>query len=162
MAMNEQAKPTRQSSTVRKLLIAGLIGGSLLACAPIIDQRGYVFNDRLIERLEIGKTNLQQTIDILGSPSTTSEINGKAFYYIHSRFVRESYRASKEVDRKVMAIYFDRQSNIRDIAIYGLDDGIIIEIVQRTTESQGAELSIIGQLFSNAGRFGDGGADGGL
>jgi outer membrane protein assembly factor BamE (lipoprotein component of BamABCDE complex) len=162
MAMNEQAKPTRQSSTVRKLLMAGLIGGSLLACAPIIDQRGYVFNDRLIERLEIGKTNLQQTIDILGSPSTTSEINGKAFYYIHSRFVRESYRASKEVDRKVMAIYFDRQSNIRDIAIYGLDDGIIIEIVQRTTESQGAELSIIGQLFSNAGRFGDGGADGGL
>lgn len=162
MAMNEQAKPTRQSSTVRKLLMAGLIGGSLLACAPIIDQRGYVFNDRLIERLEIGKTNLQQTIDILGSPSTTSEINGKAFYYIHSRFVRESYRASKEVDRKVMAIYFDSQSNIRDIAIYGLDDGIIIEIVQRTTESQGAELSIIGQLFSNAGRFGDGGADGGL
>ena len=162
MAMNEQAKPTRQSSTVRKLLIAGLIGGSLLACAPIIDQRGYVFNDRLIERLEIGKTNLQQTIDILGSPSTTSEINGKAFYYIHSRFVRESYRASKEVDRKVMAIYFDRQSNIRDIAIYGLYDGIIVEIVQRTTESQGAELSIIGQLFSNAGRFGDGGADGGL
>jgi outer membrane protein assembly factor BamE (lipoprotein component of BamABCDE complex) len=162
MAMNEQAKPTRQSSTVRKLLMAGLVGGSLLACAPIIDQRGYVFNDRLIERLEIGKTNLQQTIDILGSPSTTSEINGKAFYYIHSRFVRESYRASKEVDRKVMAIYFDRQSNIRDIAIYGLDDGIIIEIVQRTTESQGAELSIIGQLFSNAGRFGDGGADGGL
>jgi len=162
MAMNEQAKPTRQSSTVRKLLMAGLIGGSLLACAPIIDQRGYVFNDRLIERLEIGKTNLQQTIDILGSPSTTSEINGKAFYYIHSRFVRESYRASKEVDRKVMAIYFDRQSNIRDIAIYGLDDGIIIEIVQRATESQGAELSIIGQLFSNAGRFGDGGADGGL
>lgn len=79
MAMNEQAKPTRQSSTVRKLLMAGLIGGSLLACAPIIDQRGYVFNDRLIERLEIGKTNLQQTIDILGSPSTTSEINGKAF-----------------------------------------------------------------------------------
>jgi len=162
MAMNEQAKPTRQSSTVRKLLMAGLIGGSLLACAPIIDQRGYVFNDRLIERLEIGKTNLQQTIDILGSPSTTSEINGKAFYYIHSRFVRESYRASKEVDRKVMAIYFDRQSTIRDIAIYGLDDGIIIEIVQRTTESQGAELSIIGQLFSNAGRFGDGSADGGL
>ena len=162
MAMNEQAKPTRQSSTVRKLLMAGLIGGSLLACAPIIDQRGYVFNDRLIERLEIGKTNLQQTIDILGSPSTTSEINGKAFYYIHSRFVRESYRASKEVDRKVMAIYFDRQSNIRDIAIYGLDDGIIIEIVQRTTESQGAELSVIGQLFSNAGRFGDGGADSGL
>ena len=76
--------------------------------------------------------------------------------------MRESYRASKEVDRKVMAIYFDRQSNIRDMAVYGLDDGIIIEIVQRTTESQGAELSIIGQLFSNAGRFGDGGVDGGL
>jgi len=162
MAMNEQAKPARQSSTVRNLLMAGLIGGALLACAPIIDQRGYVFDDRLIERLEIGKTNIDQTLAILGSPSTTSEINGKAFYYIHSRFVRESYRASKEVDRKVMAIYFDRQSNIRDIAIYGLDDGIIIEIVQRTTESQGAELSIIGQLFSNAGRFGDGGADGGL
>jgi outer membrane protein assembly factor BamE (lipoprotein component of BamABCDE complex) len=162
MAMNEQAKPARQSSTVRNLLMAGLIGGALLACAPIIDQRGYVFDDRLIERLEIGKTNIDQTLAILGSPSTTSEINGKAFYYIHSRFVRESYRATKEVERKVMAIYFDRQSNIRDMAVYGLDDGIIIEIVQHTTESQWAELSIIGQLFSNAGRFGDGGVDGGL
>ena len=97
MAMNEQAKPARQSSTVRNLLMAGLIGGALLACAPIIDQRGYVFDDRLIERLEIGKTNIDQTLAILGSPSTTSEINGKAFYYIHSRFVRESYRATKEV-----------------------------------------------------------------
>ncbi len=155
MATNEQAKPPRQSSTMKNLFLAGILSGSILACAPVVDMRGYVFDEKTIERLEIGKTNLEETIATLGSPSTTSEINGKAFYYVHSRFIRESYRAPVEVDRKVMAIYFDQEGKMRDKAVYGLEDGIIIAIVQRTTETQGAELSVIGQLFSNAGRFGD-------
>jgi outer membrane protein assembly factor BamE (lipoprotein component of BamABCDE complex) len=72
--------------------------------------------------------------------------------------VTESYRAPKEVDRKVLAIYFNENRLVRDVAIYGLEDGIIIPIVARTTETQGQELSVIGQIFSNLGRFGDGGS----
>jgi outer membrane protein assembly factor BamE (lipoprotein component of BamABCDE complex) len=161
MAMNEQVKPARQSGTVKKLLLATVLGGYLTACEPIVDQRGYVFNDQLVERLEIGKTSAEQTIALLGSATTTSNLNGKTLYYIHSRFVRESYRAPKEVDRKVMAIYFGPDDVMRDVGVYGLEDGIIISIVERTTQTQGAELSIIAQLFSNVGRFGDGGGDGG-
>ena len=161
MAMNEQAKPARQSSTVKKLLLATLLGGHLTACEPIVDQRGYVFNDQSVERLEVGKTSLEQTISLLGSATTSSELNGKSLYYIHSRFIRESYRAPKEVDRKVMAVYFNADDVIRDVGVYGLEDGIIISIVERTTQTQGAELSIIAQLFSNLGRFGDSGPGGG-
>ena len=158
MKMNEQGKPLRKMTTLPRLLMAGLVAGSIMACAPVIDQRGYVFQDDIADRIQIGQTSYQQTKDLLGTPTTSSTLNGGATYYINSRFVTESYRAPKEVDRKVLAIYFNDDQVVRDMAIYGLEDGIIIPIVARTTETQGQELSIIGQIFSNLGRFGEGGS----
>ena len=73
----------------------------------------------------------------------------------------ESYRASEEVDRKVLAIYFDENKIVRDLAVYGLEDGIIVPIVARTTQTQGSdpnELTALQQIFGNIGRFGDGSA----
>ena len=85
-----------------------------------------------------------------------SVLNNGTFYYIHSRFVTESYRASEEVDRKVLAIYFDENKIVRDLAVYRLEDGIIVPIVARTTQTQGSELTALQQIFGNIGRFGDG------
>ena len=158
MKMNEQGKPLRKMTTLPRLLMAGLVAGSMMACAPVVDQRGYVFQDDIAERIKIGQTDIDGTRQLLGTPTTTSTLNGGAAYYIHSRFVTESYRAPKEVDRKVLAIYFNENRLVRDVAIYGLEDGIIIPIVARTTETQGQELSVIGKIFSNLGRFGDGGS----
>ena len=94
-------------------------------------------------------------MEIFGSPSTASSFNGGAYYYISSKVVTESYRAPEEVERKVLAVYFDKDRAVRDYAVYGLEDGIIIPIVARTTRAQGQELSFIEQIFTNLGRFGD-------
>lgn len=159
MPMNEQAKAekNRRTATLRRSpwLTAGLVAGSLLACAPVIDNRGYIFDDRQIETLEKGVTRMETVRDTFGSPSTVTSMNGDAYYYIYSRFVTESYRAPEEVERKVLAIYFDGSKRISDFAVYGLEDGIIVPIVARTTLTQGQELSVIAQLFGNLGRFGD-------
>ena len=49
----------------------------------------------------------------------------------------------------------------RDIGLYGLEDGVVVPIVARTTDTMGLELSIIGQLLSTVGRLGDGSTIGG-
>ena len=138
------------------ILSAGLLTASILACAPVIDNRGYFFDDRSVENIEKGVTDQSAVRDRFGSPTSVSKINNEAYYYIYSRFVTESYRAPEEVDRKVLAIYFDKNKTVRDLAVYGLEDGIIVPIVERTTQTQGSELSALQQIFGNIGRFGDG------
>ena len=141
------------------LLRSAVLGLTLLvgsaACAPVIDNRGYIFDDRLLQTLDKGSSSMDSVRDSFGSPTTATALNGNTFYYIYSRFVTESYRAPEEVDRKVLAIHFDKENKLRDYALYGLEDGIIVPIVTRTTDTQGKELTILEQLFGNLGRLGD-------
>jgi outer membrane protein assembly factor BamE (lipoprotein component of BamABCDE complex) len=138
--------------TAPKLALA-LLGTALLACAPVVDNRGYVFDEGLVTKLQKNSMTMQQATGMLGSPSMRSSINGEALYYIHSVIVTESYRAPIETDRKVMALYFNADKVLQDYAVYGLRDGLIVPIVPRTTQSQGRELSFIEQIFGNLGRF---------
>ena len=137
-------------------LATALVTCSLLACAPVIDNRGYVFDQRQIDELEKGGSTLDSVREGFGSPTSVSNLNGQAYYYIYSRFVTESYRAPEETERQVLALYFDKQEKLRDFGVYKLEDGIIVPIVKRTTQTQGQELSALRQIFSNLGRFGDG------
>lgn len=153
-----KAKAKKPGATIRparKALVTVLISGSIFACAPVVDNRGYVFNESLLPEIQKGTTKAETLMEIFGSPSTVSSLNGGAYYYISSKVVTESYRAPEEVERKVLAVYFDKNRAVRDYAVYGLQDGIIIPIVARTTRAQGQELSFIEQIFTNLGRFGD-------
>ncbi len=136
----------------------GLVMSGLLACAPVIDNRGYVFDESLLPQLVVGTTSEADIIAIMGSPSTVSTLNGGAYYYISSRFITEAYRAPRETERRVLAIFLDEDKKIRDLGFYTLEDGNIVTIVARTTETQGRELTFLQQIFGNLGRFesGDG------
>ena len=131
----------------------GLMMSGLLACAPVIDNRGYVFDESLLPQLFVGTTSEADIINIMGSPSTVSTLNGGAYYYISSRFITEAYRAPRETERRVLAIFLDEDKKIRDLGFYTLEDGNIVTIVERTTETQGRELTFLQQIFGNLGRF---------
>ena len=131
----------------------GLVMSGLLACAPVIDNRGYVFDESLLPQLVVGSTTEADILAIMGSPSTVSTLNDGAYYYISSRFITEAYRAPRETERRVLAIFFDEDKKIRDLGFYTLEDGNIVTIVERTTETQGRELTFLEQIFGNLGRF---------
>ena len=141
----------------------GLTMAGLLACAPVIDNRGYVFDESLLPQLKVGTTTQADIITLMGSPSTTSTLNGGAYYYTSSKFVTEAYRAPRETERRVLAIFFDADKKIRDLGFYTLEDGNIVALVERTTETQGRELTFLQQIFGNLGRFeADDGGPGGF
>ena len=159
MRFRQKTKNAAFGQTVKRrgsIFAVGLLGASILACAPVIDNRGYFFDNRSIADIEKGVTSQTFVRDTFGSPTSISRLNNGAYYYIHSRFVTESYRASEEVERKVLAIYFDENNIVRDLAVYRLEDGIIVPIVSRTTKTQGSELTALQQIFGNIGRFCDG------
>ncbi|HAT07832.1 MAG TPA: outer membrane protein assembly factor BamE [Rhodobiaceae bacterium] len=159
MRFRQKTKEMPLGPTVKHrgpVFAAGLLTATIMACAPVIDNRGYFFDDRSVDSIEKGVTKKEAVRETFGSPSSESVLNNGAYYYIYSRFVTESYRAPEEVDRKVLAIYFDEDKIVRDFAVYGLEDGIIVPVVARTTQTQGSELTALQQIFGNVGRFGDG------
>ncbi len=53
------------------------------------------------------------------------------------------------IDRTVLAVNFDQRGVVRGIERYGLEDGRIINLETRTTETGGREMGVLEQLFGN-------------
>tara|TARA_B100001245_G_scaffold234745_1_gene220961 strand:+ start:761 stop:1162 length:402 start_codon:yes stop_codon:yes gene_type:complete len=128
----------------------------LFSCAPIIENRGYVFDEKVIAKVEIGKTNASQILELLGTPSTTSTINATTWYYVYSKAETTAFNPPTITKRRVLTVGFDEKSQVENIGEYGLEDGNIISYVERSTPTRGRELTIIQQLFGNLGRLGAG------
>ena len=128
----------------------------VFSCAPIIENRGYVFDEKVIAKVEIGKTNASQILELLGTPSTTSTINATTWYYVYSKAETTAFNPPTITKRRVLTVGFDEKSQVENIGEYGLEDGNIISYVERSTPTRGRELTIIQQLFGNLGRLGAG------
>ncbi len=127
--------------------------GCVELVAPVTAQRGYVVNETDLKKLKIGQTSQVQVQEYMGSPSTVSTINNDAWYYITSKTEAFLFFQPEEVDRTVIAVYFNKQDVVDDVSYYGLKDGEVVDLQTRTTPTRGKELTILGQLFSNLGRF---------
>jgi len=146
--------------TTRHLAIAGGLSIGLIGCAAVVEERGYVLEPTDLDRLQPGQTSKIEVEGVLGSPSTVASIKteGDAWFYISSTFEKVAFYAPEEVDRKVVAIYFDPTDRITEVANYGLEDGQVINFSDRATPTRGKKLTLLGQIFSNVGRFNNSGA----
>ncbi len=57
------------------------------------------------------------------------------------------------VDQEILAVAFDEGGIVESMRVYGQEDGRTIAYVDRTTPTEGNELTIIQQLLGNLGRF---------
>jgi outer membrane protein assembly factor BamE (lipoprotein component of BamABCDE complex) len=144
-------RPARLALTAACLVLGA---ATMSACSPIVEERGYIFDPADLDKLQSGSTK-EQVRSVMGSPSTVSTVDGEAWYYISSKFETVAFYAPEEVERTVAAVYFDKTDVVQQIAYYGLEDGQIVNFVDRTTPTRGKELTILGQLFGNLGRFND-------
>ncbi len=137
-----------------KLVLAALIAGSIgmAGCSKIERSRGYVPDASDLAEITIGTDNKLSVRDSLGSPSTVGTFDDDAWYYIRSRHERMAFFEEEVVAREVVAIYFDDQDRVEDIAHYGLQDGMVVSYSTRKTPTRGRELTILEQLLGNVGR----------
>jgi len=124
--------------------------------SPIVENRGYVFDDKLLNEIYLDQTVASDVLDILGSPSTTSSIDASTWYYIYSKAETIAFYNPEITDRRVLAITFSDDDKVNNLKYYGLEDGKVISYVNRQTPTRGRELTVIQQLFGNLGRLGAG------
>ncbi|HEV7259356.1 MAG TPA: outer membrane protein assembly factor BamE [Bosea sp. (in: a-proteobacteria)] len=131
-------------------------GGFKLATSAGLNEefsRGFVADDALIAQVKVGM-DVQQVLSILGTPSTTSTVGNRTFYYI-SQTVRRRFQFQElsVIDQKVLVVYFNKGFKVERIAHYGLQDGVIFDFISRTTATGGEEQSFLRNLFRGVTKF---------
>ncbi len=137
----------RTGHTRRAMLAAGL-ALLLASCTATVMHHGYLPRKGDLEQLREGMTKAEVEA-LLGSPSTTATIESlnDSYYYISSTTKQTAFLKPQEVDRRILAIRFDRNGMVRSFAVYGLEDGQIVNISDRETPAAGKEAGILASLF---------------
>ncbi len=135
--------PVRRAALWR---VAGVMALGLMLGGCLITQtyqRGYILQEGALEQVPLGATQ-EQVLIVLGTPSTVATISGEVFYYISQRTEQTSFIPQQEVDRRIIAVYFDKNRKVERLANYGMKDGKVFDYVSRTTISGGQEQHILG------------------
>lgn len=148
-----------------RLACALFVGAGMLfsaGCSEQVLKHGQHFTQGDLQQIQPGMSQDQVKLT-LGTPSTTttaSTTGGDIYYYISSIATQAAFFKPTEVDRQIVAVYFNPLGSVDRVANYGIKDGKVFDFISRTTPAPGGnEDGILKQLFRNLGQkqiFGDG------
>lgn len=130
-----------------------IVIGALIACSPVFRNHGYVPADDELTQIEVGVDTRESVGEKIGRPSTSGLLNAEGWYYVQSRYRHFGPREPKEIERQVVAITFNQSGRVENIARFGLEDGQVVEISRRVTETNIKGIGFIRQLLGNFGRI---------
>jgi outer membrane protein assembly factor BamE (lipoprotein component of BamABCDE complex) len=139
--------PVAQRRGLRAAAAIALLCAALGGCAGEQFQKGYILPQGALEQIPIGASQ-DQVLIVMGTPSTVATLDGEVFYYISQRADRRlAFMNQRITDQRVIAIYFDKNRQVKRLANYGLQDGKIFDFISRTTPTSGQEISYLTPLF---------------
>jgi len=150
--INRAADPAtgavRLRSAVAVLAVAGL-----MACTPIFRDHGYTPTDDQLAEVVVGVDTRDSVEGTLGRPSSAGLLDGSGLYYVSSRRRHFAWRAPQEIEREVVAISFDDDGVVTNIERFGLEDGNVVALSRRVTDTNIRGVTFIGQLLGNLGNL---------
>ncbi|MFN3077933.1 MAG: outer membrane protein assembly factor BamE [Alphaproteobacteria bacterium] len=123
------------------------------ACSPIVDSRGNLPTQDLLSQIRVGVQAKDDVAALLGTASSISVFGDETWYYISSKEERYAFFRPVEIERKVVAILFDKRGIVSEIKTYGPEDRRDISLVDRKTPTAGTEMTVLQQILGNVGRF---------
>jgi outer membrane protein assembly factor BamE (lipoprotein component of BamABCDE complex) len=137
--------PIRRSAATA-LVVASV---ALAACAPTTRVHGFVPSEADVSRITPGIDTMATVEQILGRPASSGVLRDGAWYYVQSTVQSFAFNPPRVVDRTVLAVSFDAEGRVAGIDRYGIEDGRVINLTTRVTETGGRRIGILQQLFGN-------------
>ena len=134
-------------------LIVCLLPFLLSACSRLDERVGYVPDDSALASVVVGRDTRDTVPVIIGRPSSEGVLNDDGWYYVRSDYERFLWREREEVDRQVVVVTFDSDGIVSNVERFGLEQGRVVVINRRQTDSNIEGVSILRQLFANVGTF---------
>tara|TARA_B100001778_G_scaffold332194_1_gene337965 strand:- start:1072 stop:1581 length:510 start_codon:yes stop_codon:yes gene_type:complete len=124
----------------------------LQACAPSRNVRGNNVDVTRLSELELGQSNKDDVVSIIGSPTSKAAFNDNIWYYIGLETVKQGFLDPKIENKQVYIASFDENemlSSFQKLDAKSED----IPIQSRKTPTHGKNLTLIEQFIGNVGRF---------
>ena len=139
------------------VVLALALAGGLAACSSMGSgvalttsrTQGYDISDDALAQIRPGQS--QQLVQlVLGSPMTTNSFgDGSAWYYVETKVDQTAFGLTMVKSRTVLAVYFDSKKRVASRAVYGLEDGRVIDIETRRTPSFGEDRTFSQSILSS-------------
>lgn len=126
---------------------------AIAACSPIERSHGYVPADDQLDQVIVGVDTKATVADVVGRPSAAGILDGAGWYYVRSEFVTRGPLPKNEVSREVVAISFDADEVVTNVERFGLEEGRVVALSRRVTDSNVQGVGFLRQLFGNIGRL---------
>jgi outer membrane protein assembly factor BamE (lipoprotein component of BamABCDE complex) len=121
---------------------------SVVACAPVENQRGYVPDQQAVSSIQVGMDTKDTVSMKLGDPSTAATFGNDTWYYISAHVEQNAFFAPRSIERNIVAVQFAGDGKVTDIHRYTLADGKVVDFVTRETPTRGREQSLLQQIFN--------------
>ena len=136
-----------------RLAAMSLVLAFAVSCSAIYRNHGYVPAEDELALLTVGKDSRDSVEVAVGRPSAAGLLNDEGWYYVQSRYRQVGPRAPQEIERQLVAISFDEGGTVTNIERFGLEDGRVITLSRRVTDTNIKGANLIRQILGNFGRF---------
>ena len=123
------------------------------ACVASYRNHGYIPTQEELDEIVVGVDTRDSVAETIGSPSSAGLLDDSGYYYVRTRMRSLAFRPKETVDREVRAITFDSRGTVANIERFGLEDGRVITLERRTTESSVVDRTFLRQLLGSFGRL---------
>ncbi len=134
---------------LRVLALCGVM--SVAACSSTYQNHGYVPPESDLETLVVGVDTRATVDDLIGPPSVSGLVGDGDYYYVRSRKRTYMMLRPQVIEREVLAISFNDDDTIANIERFGLEDGKVVPISRRVTDSSVVKNGFLRQVLSNIG-----------
>lgn len=155
--------PTAEEGGIRGMQMIGKLGKritsftavmavlSTMGCSAQFSQHGYVPLEEDLQQIVPGVDTRASVEELIGVPTTSGAVRESGYYYIQSRVRAFAWMRPRVVDREILAVTFAEDDVVENIITYGLEDGNVVPLVQRVTQTASGDISFLRQLFGNIG-----------
>lgn len=136
--------------------VFGVLVAGLVACAELVRKHGYVPSEADLAEIVVGVDTRESVAETIGTPSSTGLLNDSGYYYVQSLVRTVGPRRPQVTERQVVAISFTEAGVVQNIERFGLEDGNVVVLSRRVTESSVSSRTFVRQLLGNLGNFNPG------
>jgi len=133
----------------------------LAGCNSIVNHKGYIVDELLVQSVQPGVDNRQSVERTLGRPSFISQFGQPTWYYVSSTTAQKPFTTPKIAGHTVLAVRFDEAGNVVAADRSGMAQVARINPEGDSTPTLGRERGFLEDLFGNIGQVGAGAPPGG-
>lgn len=145
-----------QLKSAVKYAVWGVAVLSLTACSAIYRKHGYVPTEEQLAEVVVGVDTKDSVAETIGVPSSSGVLRDGGYYYVSTLMRTRGAGASKPISRSLVAVSFDSQDVVSGVERYSLEDGRVIPLERRVTDSSIEDKTFLRQLLGNLGNFNPG------